>query len=384
MPVASGAGVDQGFERFVRVKRDYADGERVAEAFEGLLAGAGGDERPLFLLAHLADPHEPYRSFEGRRLSLTASLDGVELERLDPRGAPHLRRVLDLEAGRHELVLEDSGADFVPRSLYLHELGDGERSRIPARWVEGARLASGRRAVVEFELAAPARVELESWLTDHPDQDEAARRYQAEVARADAAVGEILAALEARGLFDDALIVFTSDHGEAFGEHGLNGHSHNLYDELLRVPTIVKLPADARFDAARARLAEQADELVRHVDLAPTLLELLELEPLPGAVGSSLLDEDRPAPVHFAETHRPEAAEDQLALTDGRWKLIHWPAAGRFELYDLATDPGEGRDLFARRGGDFDAWRAALEERAAAWEREAQDGGLADLGALGY
>jgi len=376
-----GAGLERGFERFVRVERDYADGPRTASALAALLDDATVGDEPLFVLAHLADPHEPYRDFADERRSLVVSLDGVELERVDPRRAPHVKARLDLAAGEHELRMIDGAADFVPRSLYVHA-GEGDaRRRVPVRWREGRRLDATRRLVATFTLEEPTRVELESWVADRPDQVEAARRYPLEVARADAAVGTILDDLAARGILEHAVVLLTSDHGEAFGEHGLNGHSHNLYDELLRVPTVLALPGGERFDRARADLART--ELARHVDLAPTLLDLAELAPLAGAVGSSLLDPARGRPVHFAETHRPEADAEQLALTDGRWKLVHRPEEGRFELYDLVRDPGETRDLYGERGADFEGWRSALEARAAAWggtERVER----AELEALGY
>ena len=497
-----GAGLDQGFERFVRVERDYADGLATAAALSRLLdeelglagtglaaagapgqaaegapgqaaeggvlgdpagrsgggssgtrgqqvAGASGsdvagsaiedparDERPLFLLVHLADPHEPYRTFGGASPDLGLYADGVEVARADPRAAPHVTVLLDLDAGAHELVLAGSGESFLVRSAYAFAVDgsegapggapdDGEAPtadrgatlapttdqgsplapiagrdatlvpgpgaglgfpaddprRLPLRWVEGARLERLERAVLELELRRPTRVALELWVTDRPDQAEARRRYGAEVRRADGAVEAVLADLDRRGLLEDAVVLFTSDHGEAFGEHGRNGHSHQLYDHQLRVPTILRLPPDARFDRARARLAERGDGLVRHVDLAPTLLDLAGLAPLPDAVGISLLADDGPR-VHFAETHPPEADEELLALFDGRWKLIHAPASGRFELYDLAADPGERDDLWARRAADFEAWRAALEARAGA-DAAARER-TPDLEALGY
>ena len=427
-----GEGLDQGFDEFRHVERDYTDGLETAAAVGELLDEAGYEAReaaaaaarePLMLFVHLADPHEPYRSFADERQSLELTLDGTPIASADPRRAPHLGGTLELEAGEHELVYTESDADFVLRSLYLYELddspgiegpgaavetptADGEipagqlhspdpGRRIPVVYHEGARLDSQRRVRVRFELEQPATVALETWVTDHPSQAEAARRYHAEVRLADEAVGRVLDELRARGLYDSSVILFTSDHGEAFGEHLHNGHSQNLFDELLHVPTIVKLPAGEAFAAGRVQLAERGLELVSHVDLAPTMLAALGLAPLPGAVGESLLGPgvtgaaglgSQPGdPVHFAETHQPEAARDQYCLRDAELKLIFTPDDGRFRLFDLVADPGELEDVFATRGHEREAWQGRLREVAAGWEVGSSEGPeTPDLEALGY
>ena len=292
-----GEGLERGFERFVRVERDYADGRATAAALGELLdeeLGATGDGgQALFLLAHLADPHEPYRDFLAGGDDVGLALDGNLHDRGDAAEAPHLRARAFLAAGRHEVLLERGGEAFVPRSLYVHGGEGAARRRIPVRWEQGERLALLDRVHASFDLDEPTWVDVEAWVTDRPSQARAAERYRLEAARAGGAVGEILADLDARGILEDAVVLFTSDHGEAFGEHGLNGHSHNLYDELLRVPTILDLPEGEAFGEQRTLLAERAGELVRHVDLAPTLLDLAGLAPLPGAVGSSLLEPGR-------------------------------------------------------------------------------------------
>ena len=81
------------------------------------------------------------------------------------------------------------------------------------------------------------------------------QRYDAEVRWVDEAVGRILATLREIGLGDDLLVVFTADHGEAFGdEHGLIGHQDDMYDEVLRVPLLVKYPGSPAAASAKQRL----------------------------------------------------------------------------------------------------------------------------------
>ena len=106
--------------------------------------------------------------------------------------------------------------------------------------------------------------------------------YNAAVAAADAAVGKLIARLRTRKLYDDALIVIASDHGESLGGHGEETHGVFLYDETIRVPLLLKLPQNQNAGkrvSARARL----------VDIAPTILEIAGV-PIPSQMqGQSLL-----------------------------------------------------------------------------------------------
>ena len=164
-----------------------------------------------------------------------------------------------------------------------------------------------------------------------------------------------------------------------------------LYDELLHVPLLVKPPAGSPHAAAAAAAA---DAPVRLIDVVPTLLEGLELPPLPDAQGRSLLG-GAPGEPLLAETHAPAAPRTLFCLRDARHKLVFAPEARdgapeRFELYDLQADPGELDDLFAERGEEFAAWQAELRRVA---ELSAQRGtatptvnerAAARLKALGY
>lgn len=382
-------GLDQGFQDFRVVERDYSHGLDTARLFgEQLEALANSRAAPLLLFVHLADPHEPYRSFANPAESLSLTLDGEPVASADPQRAPHVRRTFELKAGPHELVFDSAEADFVLRSLYLRGTREGRDVKLPVEYLEGQRLGSQRRLRARFVVQAAGPVRLESWVTDHPTQKEAAARYLDEVQLADEAVGRIVQELKSRGLYDSSLVIFTSDHGEAFGEHQLNGHSHNLFDELLHVPLVIKPPTGARFDGVRESLRQSADQLVRHVDLAPTALDVLGLPQLPGSVGRSLLaagDEPRRL---LAETHVPEATRDSYALRDAYWKLILTPETQQFQLFDLTEDPLELHDLFLERGAEFLAWQQELLELAGTWEQRDAVSGETERGreleALGY
>lgn len=180
--------------------------------------------------------------------------------------------------------------------------------------------------------------------------------YQGEVAAADAALGQLLEGIEDAGR-GRRLLVVASDHGEGLGDHGEASHGVFLYQEVMRVPLVVHGPAWG----VRPQVIEEAVSLA---DVGPTLLELAELPPLRGADSVSLaaaLTGKGPLPARtgvFAESHLPQIEHDWSglrAMVHGPLKLIEAP---RPELYDLAADPGEKRDLAA---GQPDAVREALE-----------------------
>ncbi len=157
-------------------------------------------------------------------------------------------------------------------------------------------------------------------------------RYDAEIRSMDAALGELMAALRHRGLWRDALVVLTSDHGEELGDHGhLATHAHTLFDELLRVPLIVKRPA-AR-DGGR-RVAAPA----RLVDVAPTILLAAGITPPPTYEGVDLLA-DGPAPQPLIALRDTATRTPITAVRTARWKLV-----GQ-RLFDLRQDPRETADV---------------------------------------
>ena len=349
--------LDRGFDTFAHVYRDYSHGpqttQRIAEVMQDLA------EQPQFLFAHFADPHEPYRDFQSTGPQVKLDVNGVAVQELITSHSPHFQVTRELEAGDHHVSLSSAG-DFVMRSLYVHDIPSG--ARVPVKLNEGKRLATLRQIRGTFHLDKPATVEIESWVNDHPSQAEAKLRYRAEVSVSDDAVGQLLANLKALGLYDRAIIVFTSDHGEAFGEHAWNGHSESLFDELLHVPLIIKGPVGQA--DLRNRLGQRAQALVRHVDVVPTVLDMLELPPMPGMVGASLLDPQRGDLPLLAETHQPEASRDQLCLRNGAHKLLYFPETDTFQLFDLKADPLETQDVFAGEGHQFSVWQEELRDRA--------------------
>jgi arylsulfatase A-like enzyme/cytochrome c-type biogenesis protein CcmH/NrfG len=165
----------------------------------------------------------------------------------------------------------------------------------------------------------------------------AASPYDGEIAAADAIVGDLIAELKRLGVYDRAIIVLLSDHGEGLNEHGEEEHGVLLYREAIHVPLMLKLPEGRR-------AGETAEAPAELTDVVPTVLTLLGL-PVPATLpGRSLLNvaTERRA---YSETFYPRLHfgwSELSSLVDRRWHYIEGPDP---ELYDLAADPGERKNL---------------------------------------
>ncbi len=175
--------------------------------------------------------------------------------------------------------------------------------------------------------------------------------YDGCIRYADAEVGGLIDKLRELDLYDQSLIVVTSDHGEEFAEHGRFLHSRTDYEELVKIPLILKLPG-SRFRGRRV------PHLAAMVDLMPTVLELMAAAPGAGIQGRSLM----PAIADDLPVRRAVHIRDVLRTP--RWKYL-----GRSSrLYDLSADPGETRDVAGESAGFDPRWKRYLE-RANARDR---------------
>ncbi len=215
-------------------------------------------------------------------------------------------------------------------------------------------------AAVDVEAACCARSNELAALTGSAAEQRAADAvalYDAEIAQNDAAFGDFLDELARRGLAASSAVLLTADHGEEFLDHGGWKHGFTLYEEMLRIPFVLRLPAGV---AAGRTVAAPVDQ----VDIAPTLLALAGLPPsseLPGRDVRILLDD---APSLSSRSPLPPALPTHLSFAwlarpGGRWvsgvggssKLVRQSEAepllrpGR-ELYDLVRDPRERTSLF--------------------------------------
>jgi arylsulfatase A-like enzyme/Flp pilus assembly protein TadD len=198
--------------------------------------------------------------------------------------------------------------------------------------------------------------------------------YDGEIARADDIVGRLLARLKALGVYDKALIVFLSDHGEGLWQHGEDQHGILLYREALQVPLLLKLPQSARANTAVSRPVQLAD-------VAPTILDLLAI----AKTDRSLLRDARQKPI-YSETLYPRIHlgwSELRSLIDDRWHYIDGP---RPELYDIAGDPAERQDVSATERRTYAAMRQTMATYPSAVESlqviDPED--AKKLAALGY
>jgi arylsulfatase A-like enzyme len=191
----------------------------------------------------------------------------------------------------------------------------------------------------------------------------ARRLYDDEVSFVDDRIGALIAYLKQRGLYDDALIAFVSDHGETLWDHDeIYGHSGEagLYDELIRVPLILKPPAGLGLPRGAVVRTQ-----VRAFDLMPTLLELAGLAPEEGLDARSLVPLLRDGDGAEAEGRVAfsQSKRGAVAVRHAGFKFVSELSPPRERLFDLGADPGERNDVAAAHPEVV----AAMRRRAAAY-----------------
>ncbi len=178
-------------------------------------------------------------------------------------------------------------------------------------------------------------------------------RYLAVLRNTDAELARVFATLRERGLADDTLVIVTGDHGEAFGDtHGQRGHAWSVFEEEVHVPLLIWNP---RLFPEGGRVAT----IGGHVDVNPTLTDLLGLEPAQEWQGHSLFDPARPPRAYFMAI----AGGSLFGVREGDWKYFYEVKSGRESLFNLARDPKELRDV----SGQEKERAAGLRQRVAAW-----------------
>jgi len=200
----------------------------------------------------------------------------------------------------------------------------------------------------------------------HPSPEQLRRQrahYLANVTMIDEKIGEILRALEEQGYLENAVVIFTADHGDCLGDHG-HSQKWTMYDIITRTPLIVWAPG--RFVGGR-----QMDALVQQIDIAPVIMELAGL-PTPASweaesVMPALRGDDLAGREYvFCEQSRDGilTGTEMMTMVRSRdWKLVHYLGNDDGELYDLDADPGEHVNLWgdpryaAHKGRLLDALR---------------------------
>ncbi len=288
-------------------KRDVQHAEHVTRAdvaVDSILEGFGqGLASPYFLFVHLFDPHLDYAP------------PIEDARRFDPTAAE------DLTVGKHTTLQ--------PYILAVQN----EPQRIPTSMLK-----------------------------------QVTALYDGEIRFTDRQLKRLFDGLESRGMMDDTLVVFTSDHGEELDDHGsMEGHGWTLYDEILHVPLIVKLPDSKAASHTNQRIAPLAES----IDIAPTILQLAGLAIPESFDGKSLLpyldptsspDETRSFSSSQRFLSRWSLRTDTHKLIHSRRKTARLPyVPPLYEFYDLEADPGETTNLFENQPPEARRLRAYLD-----------------------
>lgn len=312
-------GMGQGFDRVVE---DEAEGVRLN--VEALLAWLDATPGRFFAYLHTLEVHAPY----------TPPAEPLSIRGRNDAAAQRMRDVLAEERRRYATI------DFDPD--YRGPVDGSLQSLEYARPHFGAPIEASRRGL-EHLVAL----------------------YDRGIAYDDYWIGALIAGLEARGLYDDTLLVVVADHGEEFLEHGNLEHGKTLFDEVVRIPLIVRLPG-------RGRGVVVPDQ-VGIIDVMPTVLDLLQVRHALPLQGISLAPAftGGAVPARRMLFEEADIAGELFALRTGALKYIQDRRGGRRQAYDLERDPGERANLCAGDAGSCDDFAAVLEDWEGAMHDEA-------------
>jgi arylsulfatase A-like enzyme len=195
-------------------------------------------------------------------------------------------------------------------------------------------------------------------------------RYLGSISLYDAQIARVLTALDELGLAENTIVIYTSDHGDMCGSHGMIDKHHIMYDDVVRVPMIVRFPG-------RAPAGGACDEfLINSLDLPATFLELAGVDRPESFAGRSILaavDGRDPAPrqdVYATYSGNQFSSCTQRMVRSRRWKYV-WNAAGEDELYDLDNDPGELTNLAT--ASEHASQLKRLRHRLVEWMEQVED-----------
>jgi arylsulfatase A-like enzyme len=314
--------------------------DRVETLAERLQA-AGYRTAGIGLNAHLERVFRLDQGFDDYRFPARAdhglALGARVLEHLAPQRFPELFPSTE--------AIADVAVDWLhaharePFFLWLHVLDPHWPYEPPREWVEHAAVEPRRWG----DPAQVTEVQAGSTKPGRAERERVTELYAGEIRYVDACLGRVLSTLEELGLYSRALVVFASDHGEEFWEHGRYEHGHTLYDEVLRVPLAFKLPSATTRERVAADVSTEA--------LVPTVLDVLGLPYDPElltsrSLASFLRDPAAapPGPIFSAGTYY--FGEKRGVVFEGK-KLVLELDTGKSELFDLSADPRELRSLSA-------------------------------------
>ncbi|MCI4438436.1 sulfatase-like hydrolase/transferase [archaeon] len=175
--------------------------------------------------------------------------------------------------------------------------------------------------------------------------------YDSEVAYVDEKFSEVFGLLSS--MLDDTAVIITSDHGEGLGEHRVYFDHHSLYEWDVKTPLIIRLPDKLISEVGRRAKGATYDALIQNTDIAPTILDMLNLDKPSVMTGSSLMEVIKGEWGGYDATYSVENTRQTARMIRTKyWKLVQWIRAdvygrepGHVELYNLTKDPSELRNV---------------------------------------
>ncbi len=362
-------GLSRGFQKFdddfVLHHRPY----RVASEMNAVAIPWIKEHRnqPFFAWIHYSDPHEPY-------ITVNAQPD----TELRINGSPVARICLAKQEDNTVKFIAMPGEtkiDFYGLTgranirIYMDRLiwspaGNGIKVGFGKEWTQYAHGAGGSgrsfdqghgSLTVKNSNRQPVSMTLTFEGRLYPSIKKIQENYEAEVQYVDRHVGMLWNKLQELGLLDNTIVVLTADHGESLGEHSRVGHLFPLWSQIIDVPLIIYYP----------RLGfkgKKVEQIVDHLDIAPTILDLLRRRVPASMEGESLkrymswspvdllLAKRKHRPRALAYTFAPQGRANMYSVIEGPMKLIQQRAGGqwKWQSYNLQHDPGEAKDLFAQ------------------------------------
>ena len=354
-PPARDQGLDRGFQIFRTHSKTPAEASevnsRVTSFIENAQVGA-----PWFAYVEYSDPSRADELVGMKEIVAKVYLDGVLIGNVHTLSTEDWSVKVDATPGPHRLEFRSTDTFNLRRMEIV-----SDTARFLPKFEEGQLFAPLQHASISFsnDHDRPITCRLQAQIRGVQSLAECRARYKAQVESVDRAIGEVIEALKKSNQYDRTVIVVTGSHGEALGEHGVTGHDTTLYDEVLRVPLIIKPVAD---DGRRAALAKRQFALVRHIDIVPTILDMIGERSMSGADGVSILDDGQREVI--AESYPPEAPSSILAMRDERFKLVFIAREDRFEMYDVKSDTLESENIFPLQGHFRSAWQTNLRRLA--------------------
>jgi arylsulfatase len=274
------------------------------------------------------------------------------------------------------VIQGDSGfADWVRRTKHAGSINDRFTVDEALRWIDGLERKDPFFFSVTFQSShlpypvppdfhrrfGPDKIDFKIRFAHFPREKTQTVKdiYADSLAYVDSQIARLLDHLKKSDLWEQTVIVLTSDHGQAFYEHGFAAHGGPLFDEVMKVPLIIRAPGlPASLDARPAQ----------HVDIPPTILGLLGLRPHPSFQGIDLIGTE-PNPNRSVYMVAQTPLTYQYGIVRSNYKLIYDQYQRQYSLYDLQYDPGERNDITASQPSVVQE----LSKRLLTWHKQQID-----------